>query len=105
MQFDWLFYLSWFSLCCCQEEGCKYIVWAGFILEKFSFVVIGQKVGVQVSEILNNLFVCYNYFEVVVEIINGVCKAVYVLGSGFIYGIEVVLDYYDQFKLQKSDFI
>ncbi|WP_421946470.1 hypothetical protein [Phaeodactylibacter xiamenensis] len=96
-------YLSWLSPRCCQEEGCKYTVWAGPTPEKLSLVVTGQKAGAQVSEILNNLPARHNYFEVAVETTNGVRKAAYVPGSGPIYGIEAVLDYHDQFKPQKSD--
>lgn len=96
-------YLSWLSPRCCQEEGCKYTVWAGPAPEKLSLVVNGQKAGAQVSEILNNLPAQHNYFEVAVETSNGVRKAAYVPGSGPIYGIEAVLDYHDQFKPQKSD--
>lgn len=96
-------YLSWLSPRCCQENGCKYTVWAGPTPEKLSLVVNGQKAGAQVSEILNNLPVRHSYFEVAVETSNGVRKAAYVPGSGPIYGIEAVLDYHDQFKPQKSD--
>lgn len=96
-------YLSWLSPRCCQENGCKYTVWAGPTPERLSLVVNGQKAGAQVSEILTNLPARHNYFEVAVETSNGVRKAAYVPGSGPIYGIEAVLDYHDQFKPQKSD--
>ncbi|MEQ8704373.1 MAG: hypothetical protein RIC19_10660 [Phaeodactylibacter sp.] len=96
-------YLSWLSPRCCQEQGCKYTVWAGPSPDKLSLVVNGQKAGAQVSEILNNLPARHNYFEVAVETTNGARKAAYVPGSGPIYGIEAVLDYHDQFKPQKSD--
>ena len=96
-------YLSWLSPRCCQENGCKYTVWAGPSPDKLSLVVTGQKAGAQVSEILTNLPARHNYFEVAVETSNGARKAAYIPGNGPIYGIEAVLDYHDQFKPQKSD--
>lgn len=96
-------FISWLSPRCCQEEGCKYSVWAGKAPKQLRLLVSGRKPGATVSELLRGLTPEDKYIEVVVKTNNSTRKAAYVLGEGPKYGFEEILEYHDRVYPPKSD--
>ncbi len=96
-------YISWMNPRCCQEDGCKYSIWAGENPDKLRVIVEGSKKGAFIKEILQDLSPADQYIEIAVKTSNGNRKAAYVLGEGPKYGIEAIMDYRDGLKPQKSD--
>lgn len=96
-------YISWMNPRCCQEDGCKYSIWAGQNPDKLRVIVEGSKKGAFIKEILQDLSPADQYIEIAVKTSNGNRKAAYVLGEGPKYGIEAIMDYRDGLKPQKSD--
>jgi hypothetical protein len=96
-------YITWMNPRCCQEDGCKYTIWAGENPDKLRILVEGSKRGVFIRELLQDLMSTDTYIEVSVKTTNGNRKAAYVLGKGSLYGIEALADYRDRLKPPTSD--
>ncbi len=96
-------YISWLNPRCCQEEGCRYSIWAGATPDKLRLLIEGSKKGSTIKEILNGIQANDTYIEIVIKTPNGNRKAAYVLGEGPKYGIEEILEYRDRLKPQVSD--
>ncbi len=96
-------YVTWMNPRCCQEDGCKYTIWAGENPDKLRILVEGSKRGVFIRELLQDLLSTDTYIEVSVKTENGNRKAAYVLGEGAMYGIEPIADYRDRLRPQQSD--
>lgn len=102
-QADRPLYITWMNPRCCQEDGCKYTVWAGENPDRLRILVEGSKRGVFIRELLQDLLSTDTYIEISVKTSNGSRKAAYVLGKGALYGIEALADYRDQLRPQQSD--
>ena len=89
-------FVSWLNPRCCQEEGCKYTVWAGESFDKLRLIVTGNKPGAIIRELLQDIRMSDTYYEVVVHTTNGKRKAAYVIGEGPKYGVEEILAYQDE---------
>lgn len=102
-QADRPLYVTWMNPRCCQEDGCKYTVWAGENPDRLRILVEGSKRGVFIRELLQDLLSTDTYIEVSVKTANGSRKAAYVLGEGAMYGIEALATYRDRLRPQESD--
>ncbi|MFN7116520.1 MAG: hypothetical protein ACK4TA_06940, partial [Saprospiraceae bacterium] len=102
-QADRPLYITWMNPRCCQEDGCKYTVWAGENPDRLRILVEGSKRGVFIRELLQDLLSTDTYIEVSVKTSSGNRKAAYVLGKGALYGIEALADYRDSYRPQESD--
>ncbi len=102
-QADRPLYITWMNPRCCQEDGCKYTVWAGENPDRLRILVEGSKRGVFIRELLQDLLSTDTYIEISVKTTSGNRKAAYVLGKGALYGIESLADYRDQLRPQESD--
>jgi hypothetical protein len=102
-QSDRPLYISWMNPRCCQEDGCKYTVWAGEDPDHLRILVEGSKRGTFIKELVQDLTTADTYVEIGVKTSNGTRKAAYVIGEGAKYGIEEILAYRDRLKPQKAD--
>lgn len=102
-QADRPLYVSWMNPRCCQEDGCKYTVWAGEDPDHLRILVEGSKRGTFIKELVQDLTTTDTYVEIGVKTSNGTRKAAYVIGEGAKYGIEEILSYRDRLKPQKAD--
>lgn len=102
-QSDRPLYISWMNPRCCQEDGCKYTVWAGADPDHLRILVEGSKRGTFIKELVQDLTTQDTYVEIAVKTSNGMRKAAYVIGEGAKYGIEEILNYRDRLKPQKAD--
>ena len=89
-------FVSWLNPRCCQEDGCKYTIWAGESFDKLRLIVTGNKPGAIIRELLQDIRMSDTYYEVVVHTTNGKRKAAYVIGEGPKYGVEEILAYHDE---------
>ncbi len=102
-QSDRPLYISWMNPRCCQEDGCKYTVWAGPDPDHLRILVEGSKRGTFIKELVQELITTDTYLEIGVKTSNGTRKAAYVIGEGAKYGIEEILTYRDRLNPQKVD--
>lgn len=96
-------YITWMNPRCCQEDGCKYTIWAGENPDRLRILVEGSKRGVFIRELLQDLLSTDKYIEVSVKTPNGNRKAAYVMNEGALYGIEALADYRDRLKPVAND--